>query len=158
MEDFDFCELFERGQVLRGVPGESCEQVYDYICKNADLPEGLSAKGLKEELLERERVMSTAVGNGIAIPHPRRPLVEKLEEGKIIVAYLAEPLDMSAPDVRKVYAMFVLLSSSAVRHIKSLTDLATLFKSDEFRNGLQGLPDKAELLKLSRKVLAHEGA
>ena len=156
MEDFDFCELFERGEVLRGVPGESCEQIYDYICKTARLPEGLSAKGLKDELLQREAVMTTAVGNGFAIPHPRRPLVEKLEEGKIIVAYLAEPLDMAAPDVKKVYAMFVLLSSSAERHIKSLTDLATLFKSDEFKKGLQEMPEKAQLLKLARKVLAGE--
>lgn len=156
MADFDFCELFEHGEVLRGVPGESCEQVYDYICKNAMLPEGLNAKGLKEELLEREKVMTTAVGNGIAIPHPRRPLVEKIDEGKIIVAYLAEPLDMGAPDVRKVFAMFVLLSSSAERHIKSLTDLATLFKNEEFKKQLQQLPDKTQLLKISRKVLAGE--
>ena len=156
MEDFDFCELFEHGEVLKGVPGKSCEQIYDYICKTAQLPAGLSAKSLTEELLEREKVMSTAVGNGFAIPHPRRPLVEKLEEGKIIVAYLAEPIDMAAPDVRKVYAMFVLLSSSAERHIKSLTDLATLFKSDDFKKGLQELPDKEELLKLARKVLAGE--
>ena len=154
MDDFDFCELFERGQVLRGVPGESCEQIYDYICKNALLPDGLSAKGLTEELLQREAVMTTAVGNGFAIPHPRRPLVEDLAQGRIIVAYLAEPLDMAAPDVRKVFAMFVLLSSSAERHIKSLTDLATLFKSDEFKKGVQGMPDKDELLRLVRKVLA----
>lgn len=154
MDDFDFCELFERGEVLRGVPGESCEQIYDYICKTAQLPDGLSAKGLTEELLEREAVMTTAVGNGFAIPHPRRPLVEDLAQGRIIVAYLAEPLDMAAPDVRKVFAMFVLLSSSAERHIKSLTDLATLFKSDEFKKGVQGMPDKDELLRLVRKVLA----
>ena len=156
MDDFDFCELFERGQVLRGVPGESCEQIYDYICKTAQLPDGLSAKGLTEELLEREAVMTTAVGNGFAIPHPRRPLVEDLAQGRIIVAYLAEPLDMAAPDVRKVFAMFVLLSSSAERHIKALTDLATLFKSDEFKKGVQEMPDKDELLHLVRKVLAGE--
>ena len=156
MEDFDFCELFEHGEVLQGVPGGSCEQIYDYICKTAKLPSGLSAEGLKDELLEREAVMSTAVGNGFAIPHPRRPLVENPEEGKIIVAYLAEPLDMAAPDVRKVFAMFMLLSSSAERHIKSLTDLATLFKSEEFKKGLQELPSKDELLKLARKVLAEE--
>lgn len=73
-------------------------------------------------------------------------------ESKIVVAYLREPLDMQAPDVKKVYVMFIILSDSAQFHIKVLSALATLFKNEKFRKGIQTCPSKGELLDLLRRI------
>lgn len=151
MEDFDVSVLFERGEVLENVPGETYEQIYDYICGRVSLPTGLSSADMAQELVQREKVLSTAVGNGIAIPHPRRPLVKISGECKVIVAYLRAPVDMQAPDARKVYVMFILLSDSSQFHIKALSSLAALFKNEEFRRGLQTRPSKSCLLELVKK-------
>ena len=152
MEDFDIGILFERGEVLEDVPGNSCAKIFEYICDRIVVPSGLTAHQLQKELVEREKVLSTAVGNGIAIPHPRYPLVKNSSESKIVVAYLLEPMDMQAPDVRKVYVMFVILSDSAQFHIKVLSALATLFKNEKFRKGIQACPSKGELLDLLRRI------
>lgn len=139
--------LVSRGDVVFA-EGNTLEEIFTSVCNKAELPAGIKAADLVKELLEREMVLSTAVGNGIAIPHPRRPLVKNSDDCRVIVAYLNEPLDMQAPDFRKVYAMFILLSASSQIHIKSLSSLAAIFRKDGFKKALQSRPGKAELIEL----------
>lgn len=85
MEDFDIGILFERGEVLENVPGNSCAKIFEYICDRIVVPSGLTAHQLQKELVEREKVLSTAVGNGIAIPHPRYPLVKTVLKARLLL-------------------------------------------------------------------------
>ena len=149
---FEVESLVGRGEVLGNVTGGTLEEIFKSICSKAKLPQGLEADAVVTELMDREKVLSTAVGNGIAIPHPRKPLFSREEDSMIVVAYLNQPLDMQAPDVKKVYVMFILLSSSSQFHIKALANLAKLIKNEEFRKGLQVKPPKEQLLELIRKV------
>jgi PTS system nitrogen regulatory IIA component len=97
--------------------------------------------------------MSTAVGNGISLPHSRYPILKNGEDQRIIVCYLKEPLQMNAPDGRLVSTMFILLTSSPQFHLKVLSQLAFLFQNKEFRKTLENKPQKAELLEAIKKVL-----
>lgn len=151
MEEVNVSVFFDRGEVLENAAGSTVEEIYSFVCSHIQVPAGLTADSLKKELVQREEILSTAVGNGIAIPHPRYPLVKNDDESKIVVAYLEEPVDMNAPDVRKVYVLFIILSSSSRHHIRVLTSLASLFKDKEFRDALQKKPGKAELLELLKK-------
>lgn len=151
MEEVNVSVLFDRGEVLENAAGRTVEEIYRFVCSSIQIPSGLTAEGLAQELVQREEILSTAVGNGIAIPHPRYPLVKNERESKIVVAYVNEPIDMNAPDVRKVYVMFIILSASSRHHIHVLTSLAELFKNKEFRDALQKKPGKTELLALLKQ-------
>ncbi len=111
-ENYIASELVAKGDVVH-VSGITVEEVFTSVCNQAKLPAGISPENLVEELMDRENVLSTAIGDGIAIPHPRRPLVSNNDENCIIVAYLRTPVNMQAPDAKRVYAMFILLSASS---------------------------------------------
>ena len=106
----DLCELIHKGGILTDVEGSTVEELFADISKKITLPSSLDKNQFVKELLEREAVLSTAVGNGISIPHPRRPVMKEKEQERLIVCYLKNPIDMNAPDGQKVHSMFILLS------------------------------------------------
>ncbi len=144
--DVNLGELIHRGGVYFNVKGKTPQEIYATISKAVQLPSGLDAETLRFELCQREELMSTAVGNGIALPHPRYPLLKKIEEQRIIVCFLDNPLIMNAPDVKPVYVMFILLTSSSQVHLKVLSQLAFLFQKKEFRTILEKKPGEPELI------------
>lgn len=143
----DLYSLIKRGGVFTGVEAESSKDVYSFICKNAELPCDVDRDNIFRELCLREEILSTAVGNGIAIPHPRRPLLKSAEDQRIIVCFLKNSLDMSAPDSRRVSVMFILLTSSPKDHVSILSQLAKLFREPGFKEVLEAGPDKEKLLE-----------
>ena len=143
---FDIVKLIERGGFLTNVEGHSPKDVYSNVCKLIDLPSNITTNDLCDELMQREQVLSTAVGQGIAIPHPRRPLIQNDDEQRIIVSFLKNPLDMNAPDSKKVFVMFILLSKSTQFHIKALSELAKLFRNEKFLKILNSKPSKNDFL------------
>ena len=110
MKDVDLAKLIHRGGVFKNVEGNTPQEIYAKICKMIDLPEGMSSDQVYKALCDREEVLSTAVGNGIALPHARSPIMRDESEQRICVVYLKNPIDMKAPDEREVFVMFVLLA------------------------------------------------
>lgn len=117
------------------------------------MPSEVTADQLYQELCQREELMSTAVGNGIAIPHPRYPLLTKEDEQRLIVCFLDKPLMMNPPDMRPVYVFFILLTSDTKTHLEILSQLAFLFQKPEFRLTLEKKPTEADLISAIKKAL-----
>ncbi|MBO5137843.1 MAG: PTS sugar transporter subunit IIA [Spirochaetaceae bacterium] len=155
MEKIDICELIKKGGIFYDVEGSTPEEVYKNVCNVVDLPEDLSGETLLKELVNREQLMSTAVGNGVAIPHPRPLLLTKPESQRIILCFSKKGLDMNAPDERLVTSLFILLTSSRQDHLEILSTLADLFQKVEVRRALeQQFPEKklfAEIEKFQNK-------
>ncbi len=103
----------------------------------------LSARALFDDLMSRERLGSTALGEGVAIPHCRTRC--KRIHGAFM--RLAEPVDYDAPDGEPVDLLFVLVvppeESSA--HLDVLAVLARLFQDPENRRRLRNQPTDAAL-------------
>lgn len=146
-------ELIHRGGVFYNVKGKTPQEIYATISKGLSLPHDLPAERLYKELCQREELMSTAVGNGIALPHPRYPLLKNLEEQRIIVCFLDDPLIMNAPDSKPVYVMFILLTGSSQVHLRVLSQLAFLFQKKEFRALLEKKPGEPELITAVKNIL-----
>ena len=100
----------------------------------------------------REQILSTAVGNGIALPHARSPIMKAEEDQRICVVYLKEPMDMKAPDEKKVSVMFILLTSNPQTHLKVLSTLVGLFRKNSFRKLLDEHADEAQLLNAIKEL------
>ena len=111
-------DLLERGGVLFDVEGKDTSEIYKNIVDSITLPEEVTKEGVYAALCDRERVMSTAVGYGIALPHCRGTILKNNEDQQITVCYLKNPIDMNAPDARHVYVMFVLLTANSQTHLQ----------------------------------------
>lgn len=150
--DINIIELLQKGTVLFDIEGASPKEVYKNVVDKIEYPKGLTPENLYTELCQREELMSTAVGNGISLPHSRYPILKNSDDQRIIVCYLKKDLQMNAPDGRLVSTMFILLTSSPQFHLKVLSQLAFLFQNKDFRTTLENKPNQAELLEAVKKV------
>ena len=148
----DLPVLIHRGGVFFDIEGDSPQEIYKNISEKIEKPEGVTSEIIYNALCAREQVLSTAVGNGIALPHARTSIIKSDENQKICVVYLKKPIDMQAPDEREVFVMFVLLTANSQVHLKVLTELAGLFRNLRFRKALENHAGEAELLSLIREL------
>jgi len=144
-------EILATEMVLPELKGNSKDQVLK------ELAQGLAAKypGIKLEdltavLSERERLGSTAIGDGIAIPHG------KLRgANKIIGAFgrHREGVDFESLDGNPTHIFFVLVApeDSASLHLKALARVSRLLKDDGFRARLIEAADSAEIYRLIKE-------
>jgi PTS system nitrogen regulatory IIA component len=108
---------------------------------------GLTPDAVFERLLERERLGSTGLGHGIALPHAR---VKDLDEAVGAFVQLRHGVDFDAVDDRPVdlaFAMLVPESASEV-HLQLLSALASMFDNGELRSRLREAPDQQTILRL----------
>jgi nitrogen PTS system EIIA component len=144
--------LIERGGVFFNVRGESPESVIKELIRTARLPETLDKQALLTAILERESLMPTAFGYGIAIPHPRNPMMSGPDEERIIVGYAREGIEYRALDKKPVFAIFIILSSTQKDHLQILSQLSFLFHDHEFRKTLETRPSKEELCAVIKNI------
>ena len=150
----DLCSLIKKGGVYKDVEGGTVSELLASAVSMMKLPEGLDAQQFMKELEEREKILSTAVGNGIALPHPHRKVIDDPTDQRISVCFLKEPVDMQAPDSRKVYVFFILLTAASQKHLDILSGIASLAKDQEFKALLETRPDEDALLDGIRRRMA----
>lgn len=96
---------------------------------------------------DREREMTTGFGDGVAVPHGRTPLVDRL----LVAAGVASaPLEYDALDGKPVELFFLLVGPevAASAHVKVLSRLARLLRRDEIRRQLRSTPDAASFVRV----------
>lgn len=150
--EIDIAELIHRGGILRDIDGATPQEVYEKVCALLDLPDGITSEQVYNALCTREEVLSTAVGNGIALPHARAPIIKEEKDQRIIVVYLKNAIEMRAPDERQVYVMFILLTYNPQVHLKVLSSLAGLLRNTDFRKALEDHADEAALSDLIKRL------
>ena len=105
---------------------------------------------LMNELLKRERVMSTGIGGGIAIPHA---LLNDVGDLLILFARTSTPLDFQALDGNPVDLVFMLVGpkGGANLYVKLLARVSRLLQSDDFKNGLRQAQTPQEILEILKR-------
>ncbi len=134
------------------VDPESMPKALGKLLRALPLPKGLDRDALLDALLGREEVMSTAIGNGIAIPHVRQFGSESLQKDIVVAAYLFEPLDWKAPDGQLVHTLFLVLAADETRHLQILAEIARLASDEDFVAFLKTMPDRAALVERMRQM------
>ena len=142
-EEGNLLEACRRGGVFFGVKASGVEDFLARAVELAPLPEGVDRENLLDRLLQRELMASTALGEGVAVPHPRKPLAE-LETPVVSTFFLAEPLDFHALDGKPVRVVFLMLGSSTREHLKLLSQLAFFLKNPEARAALERCGNEEE--------------
>tara|TARA_E500000178_G_scaffold164697_1_gene164111 strand:- start:135 stop:599 length:465 start_codon:yes stop_codon:yes gene_type:complete len=115
----------------------SKKNVLDELSKLAEKDIKVNSRVLLEALTKREKLGSTAVGNGIAIPHANCPGIDK---PKVFVALLSNSLDFNANDDQPVDIIFLLLApdNNGSEHLQALALVSRLLRNKELTTKLRG--------------------
>ncbi|HHU36011.1 MAG TPA: PTS sugar transporter subunit IIA [Treponema sp.] len=144
-------EMVRLGGVYYHICGTTAEGVFKDAVSRIALPEGVDSTTLIAGLTERERLMSTSIGSGVALPHPRVPLITDTGSERIYVCYLDRGVNFDAMDGVPIHVMFLILSTGSTNHLNILSRLSYVLQKPLFREALRGKPDTEELIELIKK-------
>lgn len=130
-------EMLNDSSFLVGFEATSKKHILNELCKLANKNFNVDERVLLENLTKREKLGSTAVGNGIAIPHAN---VFNIEKPQVLVATLSKGLDFYAIDEQPVDVIFLLLAPNekSSEHLQALALISRLLRNNELTNKLRG--------------------
>lgn len=150
LPSFNLYRALHKGIVLKDIEGDSKEELIknsmEFISKHLDL----NPEILTHLLLDREKLMSTAINHGIAVPHAREFLLSSTYDF-IAVVYPKNPIDYGALDKEKVHTLFFLFACQDNRHLNLLAKIAFFCHQKENLELLKSKPDKMALLNFIRQ-------
>ncbi len=111
------------------------------------LADGFHREDLVQLLMARQSVGSTAVGEGIAIPHARFPVVLKTPGALVRLCFLNEPIHCHTPDSQPVDTMFIMVCPTVHAHLQLLAKLAGVLRDADFRRFLRRKPGEADIVR-----------
>ncbi|MBC8339102.1 MAG: PTS IIA-like nitrogen regulatory protein PtsN [Rhodospirillales bacterium] len=137
-------DLLASDGVTADLRATSKKQALQDLARRASEVSGLQERAVFDVLMERERLGTTGVGNGIAIPHGKLANLERLHG---FFARLKQPIDFQAIDERPVDLIFVLLApeTAGADHLKALARISRLLRDKAVCEKLRGT-DSAEAL------------
>lgn len=138
--------LLRRGGIHYGIPGDSREDILSNGLKLIPLPDTIQRSFVLDLLIQRERLASTGIGRGIAIPHPRHPVQDIPEPGVIAVGFPEHPIDYGAIDGQPVFVLFFLFSITMKSHLHFLARLSHFFHDEQFYGLLKEQAEAKEIL------------
>ncbi|MBN1456642.1 MAG: PTS sugar transporter subunit IIA [Sedimentisphaerales bacterium] len=107
---------------------------------------------LFESLIERERMMTTAIGHGIAIPHPRKPIPDMFSEPAVLLGICKQGTNFEAVDDRLVHLFFVICSTREDIHLQLMAKISWLCRQEKIVAELQKAATKNEVIGVVRKA------
>lgn len=140
-------QLLSGDDVVVGLDASSKKRVFEQAGLLFEKRHGIARSVIYDALFAREKMGSTGLGLGIAIPHGR---IKGLKEARGAFFRLAAPVPFDAPDGQPVDLVFVLLVPEAAseHHLQLLSELAQMFSDKTFREKLAAAPDAAAVFAL----------
>ncbi|HQX05698.1 MAG TPA: PTS IIA-like nitrogen regulatory protein PtsN [Zoogloea sp.] len=133
-------KLLPPANVVVGLEASSKKRAFEQAGLLFENNHGIGRSTVFDSLFAREKLGSTGLGQGIAIPHGR---IKGLKDALGAFIRLAEPVPFDAPDGRPVSLLFVLLvpEQANEHHLQLLSELAQMFSDRAFREQLLNAPD-----------------
>ncbi|WP_420406726.1 PTS IIA-like nitrogen regulatory protein PtsN [Hoeflea sp.] len=137
-------DLIGQNAVLPALKANSKKQLLQELAVKASEVTGLAEREVFDVILQRERLGSTGVGNGIAIPHGKLPSLDRIVG---VFARLAHPVDFEALDDQPVDLVFLLLApeGAGADHLKALSRIARVMRDSEMVSKLRATDNAASL-------------
>jgi fructose-specific phosphotransferase system IIA component len=143
--------LLNEETVLPNLKAKDKAEILDKMISSLEsmVPNG-EIEEIREAVLERERIMSTGVGKGLAIPHGK---ASGITQTYAAFAILKEPVDYEAIDSEPVNMIFLLVGPQASNnlHIKMLSRISRLMNNSEFRERLRDCSTAEEIIEAFKK-------
>jgi PTS system nitrogen regulatory IIA component len=144
-------EALAAGGIHYRVPGSSRDEVLRQVVSLMHLPEEVDREFLYQMLLARETLGSTGVGDGIAIPHVRNPVVLHVRP-TVTLCFLERPVDFGALDGLPVRTIFSLVSPTTRAHLHLLSRLSAALHDPTLKRLVIEQGGREEILGAFRRV------
>lgn len=144
-------DVLTENLVRTNLAGETKEEIINAMIDLAgQSPKVLDKEKVRQAIFEREKIMSTGVGNGFAIPHGKTDAIKDIVAA---FATTAHPIDYQSLDDKPVRLVFLLVGKDNMvgPHIKLLSRISRLMGKEEFRNRLIELQTPAEIIEAFRQ-------
>jgi PTS system nitrogen regulatory IIA component len=140
-------KLLPPSNILLDLQVSSKKRLFEQVGLLFENHHGISRVAVFDSLFARERLGSTGLGQGIAIPHGR---IKGLKEALGAFVRLAQPVPFDAPDGKAVTLAFALLvpEQATEKHLEILSELAQMFSDRTLREALAAAPDASALHQL----------
>lgn len=144
--DILLSSAIRNGGILYDLPGTNKAAALKAVCDAMPLPEKVDREELHSVLVAREALCSTGIGNGVAIPHPRGPIMLGLSAPQVTVAFPGQPIEYGALDLKPVTILFVIVSTTVRIHLLLLSHLSLALEDPEFRRLLDERAPQEKIL------------
>ena len=142
----------EAGGIHYGVADSTKETALRAMVELMPIPANLDRQTLLNLFLAREALGSTAMGDGIAIPHVRSPLVLGVEYASITLCFLQRPVEFGALDALPVGILFSMICPTVRFHLQLLSRLAFALHDTEFRGAVLQQASRNAILRQARRI------
>lgn len=140
-------DALRAGGVTYRVSGTDKPSVLRAVVDIMKLPEEVNREFLYQVLLARETLGSTGIGDGIAIPHVRNPVVLHVIKPMITLCFLENPIDFGALDGEPVTTLFAMISPTVKAHLHMLSRLCFILQHSDFKMALKRQDSREELME-----------
>lgn len=147
-------EAVRAGGIHYGIRGADKEGILRAVVEVLPVPPGFDRDFLLQMLLARERLGSTGLGNGIAIPHPRDPIVLHLDRPAVAICLLEKPVDFEALDKKPVHTLCLIVAPSTRAHLHLLAVLAAVLRDPAVPTKLAARAPREQVLAEIERVEA----
>lgn len=141
-----------RGGIHFDVPGDDLASALRSVVDRLPLAPNMDADFLFQTLLAREALGSTAIGNGIAIPHVRNPILSQSQDPAVSLCFLKRPIDFNALDNKPVHILFTLITPNVKIHLHMLARLSFILREQRFMDLLNQSPSKDEIIAMVKEL------
>tara|TARA_B100000524_G_scaffold305965_1_gene181195 strand:- start:160 stop:624 length:465 start_codon:yes stop_codon:yes gene_type:complete len=150
-------DMLSADDLLINFDGTSKKQILDELSRLAEKKLKINSRTLLENLTKREKLGSTAVGNGIAIPHAN---VADIEKTHVFVATLVNGLDFNSTDDQPVDIIFLLLApeNNGSKHLQALALISRLLRNKDLTIKLRGCKSSESALAVISQSIREEAA
>jgi len=142
----------ETGGIIYRLNGQSRNEVLRNLVENLRLGDDVDRDYLLKVLIAREELSSTGIGRGIALPHPRNPVLAHLTQASVSLAFLDEPVDFFALDGQPVRILFTILSPTLRAHLHLLAKLGFALNDPGFQQAVRQERSREEIFAALHKV------
>jgi len=145
-KNFSLYRAINHGGMLQNLACKNKEEAIRTTTKLVSKNLHLDAEGIAELLLDREKLQSTALNGGIALPHTRDFLLPGKQDA-VVVVFPENPIDFDSLDGKPVHVLFFLFAGSDKMHLHLLAKIAHLCSLPQARDLLQSKPEKEVLMQ-----------
>ena len=147
-------EALDVGGIHYRIAGNDKASVIRSVVSVLPLPEEVDREFVYAVFMAREALGSTGVGDGIAIPHVRNPVVLHVTRPQVSLCFLDHAIDFGAIDDKPVHTLFAIVSPTVRAHLKLLSRLAFMLKDERLRHAITTQAGRDEILAAVRDIEA----
>lgn len=145
-------ECLQSGGVVYRLSGVDKPTVLRSVVETLRLPDGVNREFLFEVLMAREALEPTALGDGIAVPHVRNPVVHHVQRPLVTLFFLERPVEYGALDGLPVHTLFTLISPTVKAHLHLLSRLTFALRDAEFKALILRQASRDEILAAAKRI------